>query len=432
MTAPVRPAPSRYNPRMEPRAYDPERDFEALFRLYREAGWAKDTEREREGVATYAACGRLVVADQGGGVESFASTHLGRMLHIDSELPLSVVSGVITGQVARRRGLARRLTAEAIAADAVEHEAAVAILGIFDQGFYDRLGFGTGPYDAYAAFDPAEISVKERPLGPPVRLDADDWERVHAARLARRPVHGSIVIDDPRWTRQELLRRESIIALGFEDPENGAITHQLCAIPQGGTSGAWHVLWFTYSTPRQMRELMALLASMADQLKLIRLIEPAGLQIQSLVRRPFRRRGLSVGSQLEAASRVFAWWQARILDLEACVAATRLTGSESLTFGLVLSDPVGEYLCAATRARWPGVAGEWTVTLGPESRAERGVSGGLPLLKTSVGTFTRLWLGSARAADLAFLAPDLEAPPDLLARLDDVLRLPPPRPDWDI
>ena len=417
---------------MEPRTYDPDRDFESFFRLLLEAGWAQDTQPAREAQVILAACGRVLVADLGGEVESFASTHEGRMLHLDSELPLSVVSGVITGRVARQRGLALRLTAEVIAADAVERGAAVAILGIFDQGFYDRLGFGTGPYDAYAAFDPAEISVKERPATPPVRLGADDWERIHAARVARRSVHGSMVIDDPRWTQSELLRRENAIGLGFSDPATGEITHHLFAAPEDGTSGAWRVAWLAYRTPRQMRELMSLLASMADQLKLIRLIEPPGLQMQSLVNRPFRRRGLSVGSKLEATSRVFAWWQARILDLEACVAATRLPGSESVTFGLTLTDPVTEYLSPATREKWSGVEGEWTVTLGPESRAERGAASGVPRLRASVNTFTRLWLGAARPADLAFLAPDLDAPAELLARLDAVLRLPPPRPDWDI
>lgn len=417
---------------MEPRAYDPERDADAFFRLHLEAGWSRDTEREREANAIVAACGRVLVADIGGEVESYASTHDGRILYLDSELSLSVVSGVITGRVARQRGLALRLTAEAVAADAAERGAAVAILGIFDQGFYDRLGFGTGPYDAFAAFDPAEIAVKERPASPPVRLGADDWERVHAARVARRSVHGSMFIDDPDWTRFELLRREGAIGLGFEDPATGEITHHFFAMPQDGASGAWQVSWLTYRTPRQMRELMTVFASMADQLKLIRMIEPPGLQMQSLVNRPFRRRGLSVGGKFESASRVFAWWQARILDLEACIGATRLVGGESVTFGLVLSDPVTEYLASATREKWSGVAGEWTVTLGPESRAERGVASGLPVLRTSVGTFTRLWLGAARPSDLAFLATDLDAPPDLLAQLDRVLRLPFPRPDWDI
>jgi hypothetical protein len=418
---------------MEPRTYDPEQDFDSFFRLHVEAGWAKDTERERQAEAIYAKCGRVLVAEVGGEVESYASTHQGRMLHLESELPLSVVSGVITGRVARQRGLALRLTAEAIAGDATERGAAVAMLGIFDQGFYDRLGFGTGPYDVFAAFDPAEISVREDFSTTAIRLGADDWERVHASRVARRGAHGSIVIDDPRWTQFELLHRENAIGLGFEDLATGEITHHLFAVPLGGESGPWRVGWLAYRTPRQLRELLTLLSSLADELKLIRLIEPPGVQMQSLVERPFRRRGLSEGGKFEATSRVFAWWQARILDLEACVAATRLPGGESVTFGLTLTDPVTEYLSPATREKWAGVEGEWTVTLGPESGAERGAAkSGLPLLRTSVNTFTRLWLGSAWPADLAFIAPDLDAPADLLTRLDRVLRLPPPRPDWDI
>jgi hypothetical protein len=49
---------------------------------------------------------------------------------------------------------------------------------------------------------------------------------------------------------------------------------------------------------------------------------------------------------------------------------------------------------------------------------------------TSVGAFSRLWLG-ARSATCLSWTDELSASPDLPAKLDDVLRLPCPASDWD-
>ena len=48
----------------------------------------------------------------------------------------------------------------------------------------------------------------------------------------------------------------------------------------------------------------------------------------------------------------------------------------------------------------------------------------------SVNAFTRLWLGVLPAAGLR-ITDKLQAEPELIARIDDVLRLPKPHPDWE-
>ena len=99
-----------------------------------------------------------------------------------------------------------------------------------------------------------------------------------------------------------------------------------------------------------------------------------------------------------------------------------------LLVNLELSDPIERYL--DENAAWRGVAGEYVVTLGPETSAEPGADVALPTLSASVGAFTRMWMGVRPASGLA-VTDHLVGSPDLLAALDQTLRLPPPRLDWD-
>jgi hypothetical protein len=73
------------------------------------------------------------------------------------------------------------------------------------------------------------------------------------------------------------------------------------------------------------------------------------------------------------------------------------------------------------------------VTLGAECHAEKNSThADLPTIRTSVGTFTRLWLGVKPPTGLALTCADLDAPPELLERLDRILLLPEPHPAWDM
>jgi hypothetical protein len=317
------------------------------------------------------------------------------------------------------------LTAASIARDA-EEGALVSALGVFDQGFYNTLGYGTGVYEHGYSLDPAYLRVPAA-ARPPQRLSKDDWAELHRARQGRLRGHGSCVIDLAAATRSEMLWATNGFGLGYCDGPDGALSHYMWFSSKGGENGPLNAWWMAYETTDQFLELMAVLASLGDQIHLVRMREPAGIQLQDLLDQPFRRNRISEKSEFESRNRAAAYMQMRICDLAGCLQGTHLEG-DSVRFNLELSDPIEAHLDADSG--WRGVGGTYTVELGQESSAVPGAADDLPTLRASVGAFTRLWLGVRSATGLA-VTDRLEGPPELLARLDRVLRLPPPHPDWD-
>ena len=106
-------------------------------------------------------------------------------------------------------------TAEAIA-DAAEDGLAVAALGVFEQGFYNRLGFGSGSYEHWMGFDPATLKV-ESPKKPPWRLTTKDWQAVYNSLLSRMRKHGSCNILSAQLVRMEMAWGKNGFGLGYYD-----------------------------------------------------------------------------------------------------------------------------------------------------------------------------------------------------------------------
>ncbi len=406
------------------RAADPVRDRDAVQRIQRELGWLDPAEDDSI-IDLILGMGPAQVAEHEGQVECAVTTAPGSLRHGESDLDLVIVTGVLTSRVARRRGLAARLTARAVA-QAAAARAPVAALGTFDQGFYDRLGFGTGSYEHFVTFAPDRLRVADRPR-PPRRVGPEDWVRVHANRLERRRVHGACNVLPAAFTRIEMLKSKNGFGLGYA-AEGGALSHHLwCFTKRSVEHGPYRVRWLAWRTPEQFRELVALLASLGDQLVTISMREPPGLQLQDLIDRPFASQRATSGGEYEQGVKSIAYWQMRICDLPRCVAHARLPGPPA-RFNLELSDPIADRL--PEDAPWRGVAGDYVVTLGPQSSAEPGRAPGLDTLSASVGAFTRLWLGVRPASGLA-LTDDLAGPQRLIEALDRAVRLPPPKPDWD-
>ena len=90
-----------------------------------------------------------------------------------------------------------------------------------------------------------------------------------------------------------------------------------------------------------------------------------------------------------------------------------------------LSDPVRDRL----EGPWRGVGGDYTIVIGPHSCAKRGHTAGLPMLRTGVASFTRLWFGVRSPSTIA-VSDDIDAPPEPLAALDEALLLPKPVAGW--
>lgn len=128
-----------------------------------------------------------------------------------------------------------------------------------------------------------------------------------------------------------------------------------------------------------------------------------------------------------------AWWQIRILDLDACLAAMRPAAAGRVRFVLELDDPVTEYL-EPPDGGWGGIGGRWRVDLGTGGvRVQPADAGGgdHPVLSTSVGSLSRWWLGVLPASSLAVTG-EMMGPDHLLADLDALTAdLPRPQTGWD-
>ena len=407
---------------MQFRPYNPERDKEGARRIWRETGWLhKDRE---ESMDLHVECSRALVAEVSGEAECLVTTTPGTIRYLDEDLPLSCVTAVTTSRVARKQGLAKRLTALAVAADAAEG-ALVSGLGMFEQGYYDQLGFGTGPYEHWVGFDPGTLKVRVT-ARIPRRLTADDWNMVHQSRLNRMRGHGSCNLTPPEMTKSAMVHGEKAFGLGYCDGPNAELTlHFWCGAEDVG-SGPYNIDWIAYQTPEQFVELMALLRGFGDQVRLVRMDEPQGIQLQDLIERPFLRQEIGEKGKYETRIEAGAWRQFRICNLPGCLERTHLPG-DPVRFNLSLTDPVASAL--EPDAPWRGVAGGYVVTLGPSSAAQPATDPALPTLRASVNAFTRMWLGVRPPTGLA-VTDNLSGPRELLEQLDWTLRLPKPTPGW--
>ena len=408
---------------MQCRAYDPGRDEDAVLRIIREVGWTRPGKDDLW--TPYLTCGRVLVADLDGQPECLVATAPGVIRYLTEDLPLAEVTAVATSHIARRQRFARRLLARALA-EAVADGAVISRVCIFDQGFYNRVGFGTGGYEHTLLFDPSALRVNAEPRVPR-RLTVEDSALMHASRLARRRGHGAANYPSATITELEARFPDKALGLGYCDGPNGELTHHFWCAADHLEWGPYHIKWLVFQTPDQFLELLALIKSLGDQVHLVRMREPQGIQLQDLLHRPFRHYQMTEKSRFENRMAAVAFWQVRILDLPKCLAQTRLPSGET-RFNLELTDPIEPLL--DDDAPWRGVAGNYIVTLGKTSAAESGSDPALPTLKASVNAFSRLWFGVRPATGLA-VTDDLSGPQSLLDQLDSTLRLPDPKPDWD-
>lgn len=410
---------------MQCRRYDPRKDREAALRTWREVGWMQEGQEEL--LAQFLREGDTFVGDLDGAAECVVITAPGTVRHLREDLAFSCVAAVLVSPVARRQSLAGCVTSGAVAEGAASG-ALVAGLGVFDQGYYNRFGFGSGGYEPRVAFDPARLLLDLRPRVPR-RLSVDDADAVHASRLARRRGHGACTISADLYTTATMTLEigKNHFGLGYCDGPDGELTHHIwCDAGREEEHAGLSVPWMAYRTTEQFLELMALLKSLGDQVRVVEMEEPPGIQLQDLLEKPFREEAVRRGSRYRTGINTRAWWQMRINDIPGCLARTRLPWGE-VRFNLELSDPIERHLPAD--APWRGVGGRYVVTLGTTSEAEQGRDASLPTLRATVNAFTRLWLGVRPATGLA-ATDDLAGPQDLLEALDAVLCLPQPRPDW--
>ena len=141
-------------------------DLPAVQRIWKECGWVESDDEAVLIEPFFADADVMVAALED--AECAVSTNPGVISYMGVDLPLSVVSSVTTSLIGRKQGLAGATTAEALSRSA-QSGAAVSLLGMFEQGFYDLLGFGSGPPSLHYRFDP-DTAQETQPRWNPCRV----------------------------------------------------------------------------------------------------------------------------------------------------------------------------------------------------------------------------------------------------------------------
>ncbi len=394
-------------------------DIQQVEQIWKECGWL---EGKREPLDILVKNTEPMVAELDGNVECLVVPVGGSIQYQEEELQLNCIAAVTTGIVGRRQGIAGRLTSTVIAREA-EAGAKVSCLGIFEQGFYNKLGFGNGAMDIITSFYPGDMDVPIKPRIP-IRLTEKDKDAMYDSRIRRMKRHGGVNLDKGLMDHE--ISNGKCFGLGYKDSD-GSLGHHFFMTGLGKESGPWRVQWMVYRNYRELLELLGLIQGLGDQAYLIRMNESPDIQLQDFMKKPLSHRQISRGGRFATGTVSFSYWQMRMNDIPACFAAMKMD-KPTFRFNLDLTDPIERYLTDSPYS-WKGTSGNYVVEIGQNSSAEKGHDPDLRTLKCSVNQLTRLWLGLKKASYLN-IAGDFDAPQELLEALDRTIDLPLATPDW--
>ena len=392
--------------------------------VWHDCGWS-DKVDACESLDTFFDLGPTWVGIRDEAVQSVVHTAAATLRYQQSDIRLQAVTGVTTSLQARRGGVAAKTLAHAMAAGAA-NGAVVSALGIFDQGFYDRLGYGSLDIMRLIRFDPKDIRV-DATARPPLRFTEKDVDEIHAARSRRWLRHGGIHFDSAKRTLADMQECTNGIGFGYRDYPDGSVSHMIWFSRKDAENGPFRVIFTVWDTREQLRELMAFLHSLADQVHLVVMEEPPGIALQDFIHRPLRSRAITQKSKYETGITAMTYQQARIVNLQAAIETLSVHGP-SIDFNLIIKDPVTRFL--PQDAPWFGCGGNYTIHFGETSTLKVGHTDGLETLSADIGAFSRLWLGSRTATALAVTS-DFDGPDSLLSALDACICLQIPRFDWN-
>ncbi|MCF7912884.1 MAG: GNAT family N-acetyltransferase [Candidatus Cloacimonetes bacterium] len=396
-------------------------DFQAITRIWNECGWLE--EKMDSTVKEIIGDSRIKVAEIDGAVEASAMATDARMQYRDNVINANVINAVTVSLVARKSGLARKALTSLLA-DEAERGIPLSVLGMFEQGFYNKLGYGTGNYFRQLHVDPAELNIPVK-CRIPTRLTIEDFRAIHQNRLNRVKLHGRFDMLSPIATKSEMEFCKKSFGLGYYN-KAGRLTHHLWIDPSSQEHGPYYIMWYAYETNEQLLELLALLQSFNNQVREVSITEPADIQLLDFMKRPIHSKAITKGDKYQNYLNSYAYWQLRILDPIACLQKTSLA-SQTMELNVLLSDPIEQYL--PEDSNWRGCSGEYYLRLGETCEMAKGFRDNLPVLQASINAFSRMWLGLKPASGLA-ISDDLKAEQSLLKKLDQAFCLPDPQPDW--
>ena len=402
------------------RPADISKDYAELLELWYQAGWREEYYDTGEELKAHIPSSSSVVAEERGGIAGIVTTMGGTFRHRSTDINLCAVLSVVTAIQFRGHAVGSILTRRALCR-AIEEGAELSVLGAFDVGYYNKLGFGTVGCVHNFVFDPADIKCTQQ--APPLhKLTKNDVAEMHTARLHRHLVHGACSITHPGYSTCIVnATAEHGVGLGIYD--KGTLVAHLWGIVKDDINV--RVEWWAANSPSHWIALLNGVATLKDQVQRVEILYPPYICIEDLLNRPCRRiRGTP--STERAPYSPLEYWQIRVLSVPSCIAKISLPLERQRRFNLRVH---GESIQLNPHDK--DAVSDYTVTLGARSECEPGHAAGLPLLECGIGAFSRLWCGAYSATTLA-LTDHLLAPRELLTTLDTCFLLPTPNCDWYI
>ena len=406
---------------MEISNYIKEKHRKDIFRIWLECGWLEDSKQHKKGLDLFVSSSNAKVVEYEGSAECLVVNSPGTMRYGSRDLLLTAVSAVTVSRILRKQGTAARLMASMLAEE-IEKGAIVAGLGMFEQGFYNRLGFASMGYEHWYQFNPSHLKIYKRG-GIPVRINSDNWMDAYECHRNRMEGHGFINIDPPEIFHAEMLWSKNGFGLGFKKDEK--LSHYIWFCTDDTENGPYEVQWMSYGSWEQFMELMGIIKSMEEQVRSINMKEPPFIQLQDFIEKPFLQRALSRKSKFECRMESIAYQQLRICRLKEAIEAVSYEG-EPFLFNLNLSDPLSEFI-PEYKSR---CSGEFNVRIGSESTLSEGNMKSLPSIEGGIGPFTRLWAGVLPASTIG-LTEDLKIDKSLKRDLEKAFYTPWVRSDLD-
>ncbi|MFP4363598.1 MAG: GNAT family N-acetyltransferase [Spirochaetia bacterium] len=411
---------------MKIRKYNSEADFQDLWRIWQEIGWIDDSEQKKKALEAFAAGCTITAAEVNGKVESAVMTADAQLQHQEVSLPLSAVMTVTTSRILRKQGAAKKLLVKRLAEDAWKG-AAAACLGIFDQGYYDKFGFGTGTYEHWVSFSPSSLNIKKKPTIPE-RLSAENFQEMHENLLKTKQNHGNMRVLPPEIVHGEVMFSKNGFGFGYRSAD-GTLTHHMWLSTENEDSGPYTVAWTAWNTWEELSDLLALLKSLEDQVHSIKMREPSLIQIQDFLDKPHFFKSITKQGSHENCITANAYWQLRMLDVKTCFQQVSL-GGEPFSLIMKVTDPIEAFIPEDARG-WRGCAGIYKLEIGKQNRCVKlEDSQAEPELSITINDLTRLWIGAISAKGLTAEG-RISVSDELLHKLSGAFLLPRPVREWD-
>lgn len=405
------------------RDYKIEKDQRDIQRIWMECGWIEDEEKEKKALDLFLSTSRCKVVEHNGTAECLIVTSPGYMKYNEKDLSLSAVSSVTVSRLLRKQGAAPKLLASMIG-DEIKKGTAVAGLGMFEQGFYNRLGFSTMGYENWYSFDPSKLTIYKKG-GIPFRLKPEDYLEAHKCFKTAMKHHGFVTLDPPELFQAEMMWTKNGFGLGYKT--DGKLSHYIWMGAENVEAGPYRVHFMAYENWEQFLQLMGILKSLEEQVRTIKMKEPVFIQLQDFIEKPFQLQAITQKNKYESKIKSQAYQQLRICNLKKCIEAISFNGDE-FSFNLKLSDPINDFL--ETSEKRNECQGDFTINIGKMSSIEKGLEKNLPMVKSSINAFSRLWIGILPAETIG-LVEEIEIDEELKEKLTKAFYNPDVRSNWD-